>query len=393
MRKIYIFMILVLFSGCMPLHQQYLEEGRMPEKNIKIGLSIDTNKLEVIPNGVYDIYSGKDKDITASLENGVTYGIGVYEGSRVVISKLKIFDNIIYLKAQNEDSTININGKNYRGNLYVSIQIGKNKFRVVNELDIEKYLYGVICKEISSSWPKESIKAQAVAARTYALKNIGRHKNQWFDLCDTTHCQVYGGLDSENPETNKIIDATRGEVLTYDGELAHIFYHGNCGGYTESVTNVWTSTTYVPYLKGRRCSYCKGGFKYDWEAYLSYDTMTNKLNNTGHKIDEVKSVKIKSFTHSGRVKELSFRGEKGSIQLSGYEFREIMGYNLINSTKFEINNKKDGIKIIGTGSGHGVGMCQIGAKVMAEKGNTYLDILDFYFPGTKVELWTEIEAV
>ncbi|HHV72515.1 MAG TPA: SpoIID/LytB domain-containing protein, partial [Clostridia bacterium] len=154
---------------------------------------------------------------------------------------------IITLQEENSNSFLSYQGKLYRGKLEVSLD--KNgSLIVVNELPIEDYLCGVLPQEMLAWFPEEALKAQAVASRTYTYSNLNKHKNNNYNLCATTHCQVYGGAGVEDSRTNNAVYSTRGEVLTYNGTLISAFYHASSGGHTENSENVWSAA--LPYLKG-----------------------------------------------------------------------------------------------------------------------------------------------
>jgi len=130
---------------------------------------------------------------------------------------------------------------------------------VVNELELDDYLKGILPREVSFNWPMDSLKAQAVVSRTFALKNLKRHTSEGFNLCATVHCQVYGGRDAEKDETNRAVEDTHNEVLIYDDDLIGSFFHSNCGGRTETPGNVWTETFATPYLNQRTAGSARTG--------------------------------------------------------------------------------------------------------------------------------------
>jgi len=130
------------------------------------------------------------------------------------------------------DTYLQVNDKPYRGDLIISSSVGG--IQVVNELGLEDYLLGVVPQEMSPSWPLEALKAQAVAARTFTLKNMNKHHVDGFDLCDTSHCQVYGGVAAEHEATSIAVGDTAGLVLKYDGDLIDAYYHASSGGRTET---------------------------------------------------------------------------------------------------------------------------------------------------------------
>ncbi|MBU4310377.1 SpoIID/LytB domain-containing protein, partial [bacterium] len=243
------------------------------------------------------------------------------------------------------------------------------------------YLYGVMKHEISPAWPREAVKAQAVAARSFALnkklKNIGKP----YDLVATILAQVYGGLSGEDPRSNEAIDETRGEVLTYEGELIAAYYHATCGGETEDVENVWGGR--LPYLKSVRCKYCKDSPHYEWEKELSLSDISNALSRKG--ISEIESIEVYKRSSTERVVELVVEDEFGKHIISGNQFRMALGPNVIRSTYFKMKEKRGRVEFKGRGWGHGVGMCQWGARGMAEKNFSYKEILKHYYTEVKIQ--------
>ena len=270
------------------------------------------------------------------------------------------------------DSPIKISNRRYRGIFEIQRQGGG--LLVINIVDLEEYLPGIIKREISTDWPIAAIKAQAVLARTFALVNQ-KHKNEGFDLCSDVHCQVYGGLEAEDRVAILACSATSGEVLYYNDELAPVYYHACCGGRISDIRDVWGPS--LPYLKSKVCPYCQASPHYNWKCNLSYSNIAEKLN-----IGKISKI---TKTGQGRAKEVIIYYEGGREAISANKFRNTFGSNLIKSTYFEIEETWDGIKLIGKGWGHGVGFCQWGAKGMAERGADYEEILSFYFPGCKIK--------
>ncbi|MFH1714795.1 MAG: SpoIID/LytB domain-containing protein [Elusimicrobiota bacterium] len=392
---IFLLFAILLFDGCVPTYKyRYRDDGKiirqrsMPNRMVKIGLSIkQTNKLELKPlNCDFKVYdNGKEK---LTLQKDTAYSLGLYKGN-IVIKGLKVLGKEIFLSSQNAKGMLKINEKTYRGSIFVKEK--RNMFEVINELDIEDYLYGIIGREISPSWPKDALKAQAVAARTYTLRNLNRHEKEGYNLCDTQHCQVYGGVDAEDVRTNDAVNETKGLVISYENELAQVFYHSACGGNTENVKNVWPYNGVVPeYLRGRRCNYCKGNPKEEWKTHISFKTITEKMKKAGYDADQISGVKVKEWTKTGRIKKIQVISENSKIILKGTEFRAIIGYDVLYSTLVEPENKREELIFRGRGWGHGIGMCQYGIKGMADKGHSWKEILNFYFPGTKVKEWDKL---
>jgi stage II sporulation protein D len=272
--------------------------------------------------------------------------------------------------------------KPYRG--FLNVIKSKNGFTVVNILPVEDYLKGVVPRESSAGWPAESLKAQAVISRTYTYANLNKHNNEGFDMCAQTHCQVYGGAGDEVLSSNKAVVGTKGEVVTYGGKLAQTVFHANCGGHTEDPKYVWNWTTVTPpYLKGVKCAYCAGAPHSKWENSLEEKFIMKKL--AGYRVGNIKSIKVKGVTPAGSAIDIEVLHSNGNLTFNAYKFRLAVDSWQIKSTTFESIEKKGSRFVFkGRGWGHKVGLCQWGAKGMADAGKSYKKILKYYYPGTDI---------
>lgn len=310
--------------------------------------------------------------------------IKIKDGNLFVDTRKITSDRVII---RTDDKLIKINNKVYRGYVEV-INNAPQSFTVVEILPLDEYIYGIIAHEISHRWPEDAIKAQVICARTYALKSLGKHGKDGYDLCPTTHCQVYGGYQSEDSKSNRYVDETYSEMLTFKGEPISTPYHGFCGGRTEEPRFVWENTAKVPYLESKRCQFCKDAKHYHWEAAVERVKIESVLASNGFKVGKITNIKVSKRSTSGRAAEVTIVHKGGEhITLKGNKFRLLMGADFIRSTNFKIKKTKTTFVFTGTGWGHGVGMCQEGSKVMAERGYTYKKILAFYYPGTEVIKW------
>jgi len=274
-----------------------------------------------------------------------------------------------------------INGKPYRG--MAEISFGDKGILVVNELPLEDYLVGLINCEVSSSWPIEAVKAQAVIARTFAIYRKNLRKNAPYHMESSTLDQVYDGCEIEDSRAKRAVSETSGEVLTYNGAIIQAFYHSNCGGKTEASENVWGIS--LPYLKGVTCEYCLGNSTSKWEQRLELKNVEDKLRAAGFKVSDVTDIRPGIRNNRGRLKNIMVVSAQGNVTLTGDQFRKVLGYSVIKSTNFSVKIA-DGIAVFnGTGYGHGVGLCQWGAKQRALNGFDYIEILSYYYPGTKLE--------
>ncbi len=270
----------------------------------------------------------------------------------------------------------------YEGKIDV-INQDNNELLIINELDVESYVKGVVYHEVTDEWPMESMKAQAVAARTYALYQMKKNETQPYDVTGDIYSQVFGGRSAERYRTNLAVNKTMGEVLTYHGEIIPAYFHANCGGHTEDASELWQGNW--PYLKGVECDYCRTGKAYTWKKNFRAQEVADKLIQHGYKIDSIKDIKVLERNESGRIRNLEIETRDGrKVIIAGKRFRDIIGPNVIRSNKYEIEMQGYYFDLSGLGWGHGVGMCQWGAHEMGWQRYLYQDILKFYYPGVNI---------
>lgn len=319
-----------------------------------------------------------------------------------------------------------LSAKKYRGAFLV--QLSGSTLTVINEVGLEDYLEGVVPAEMIESWPAEALKAQSVAARTFALYSRGRHAAEGYDLCADTHCQVYEGMTAETAATHAAVAATRGEVLCYKGQPIYAAFHSSSGGITAGSEEVWGNN--LPYLRPVTDD-DSASPHHHWQMQFTAPQVQVKLQAAGYNIGILKKIELTPLipgagrtadrSASGRVQLVRFYGTKGTAALSGTKMRQVFG---LHSTLFAIqlqrpdikgidadmglqkkeitaalpavaergitNNihplsNQNGEKIVfdGYGFGHGLGMSQWGAKAMAAKSDYRAILLHYY---TNVEL-------
>jgi len=304
--------------------------------------------------------------------------------------KIQILDKIYSLPVKlYSQGKIKIDGNIYPGEIEVFSKDGQT-ISLVNNVNIETYLYGVVPYEISPSWTDEMLKIQSIVARTYTIANLNRHKEDGFDLCSTVHCQVYKGIN-ENMELRikKAVDSTKGLVVVdkNNEHLVQTYYHATCGGATEDVSEVWYEVSSIKSLKGVKCEFCKNSPYYSWECDFDIKEFVSELKYNGFVIgDKIKSISVLSKTKNDRIKDLQIIGNKDKIILSGENLRKIFGYNKIKSTKIdkiEIDNNR--IYFYGKGWGHGIGLCQWGANELTKQGKSFKEVIEYYYPKTKIK--------
>jgi stage II sporulation protein D len=259
----------------------------------------------------------------------------------------------------------------YRGSVRV-ISTGK-KLLVVNHVDLEQYLYSVLGAEMSTTFPTEALKAQAVAARTYALYRSQSTSQKPFDVDSTQLSQVYRGLSSEANTTQAAVNATLGQIMTYQGKPILAAFHSASGGHTENVEDIWTDR--VPYLRGVS-DYDAGTPGYEWTKTFTTGELSKSL-----KINNIKSIAPDRTTQFGSVISLKIDGDTSEI-LPGAKVRTALK---LRSLRFVITPTPTGFTFTGRGYGHALGMSQWGAYKMAQQGMKYTSILAHYYQGVELK--------
>lgn len=257
----------------------------------------------------------------------------------------------------------------------------------VNVLRLESYLEGVVNSEFSSQWNSEAVKAQIIASRSYALAVIRENEGQlkkYYDVESSVVDQVYGGFFKEDTIAARLVRETKGMTLVAaDQRPIKSFYSSQCGGVTEAPGSVWGNRKGA--WKEVECPYCQKSTKGQWEWKLSAEELRKKLVSNWRTLDEVLP-----FYRGRRLERvrLSGKNDKGPVSktLSGVELRGQLGPNQMRSTLTQVIWSGDGLTFKGKGWGHGVGLCQWGAKYLGEKGLNAQKILSFYYPFAELKL-------
>jgi len=259
----------------------------------------------------------------------------------------------------------------YRGRARI-VPSGKG-LTAVNQVDLEQYLYSVLGGEMNGNWPQEALKAQAVAARTYAIYKQQNEKNPVYDVVNTQASQVYTGVKSEAPGTYAAVTATTGQILTYKNQAILSVFHACSGGHTENVEDVWFEA--LPYLRGvkdfdQNVSACQ------WVKTFSPEELNRRISGVGNLVSL-----NPTLTPYGSIKTIKVIGDKGTRELRGDAVRNVLG---LKSTRFTITEDPLGLRFDGRGWGHGLGMSQWGAYNLAKQGVNYQQILAHYYRGTSL---------
>lgn len=278
-----------------------------------------------------------------------------------------------------------------------------NKLNAINVIDIEKYLRGVVPYEIGrlDESKFEALKAQAVAARTYAYKHYGSRKAQGFDVYADTRDQVYKGIHSVSDVTDKAVRETEGVVMTYNGEFITAYYHSTCGGETEGVVT-WGRPNH-PYLQNKPdlrpdgTPWCKESNYTEWTREFDESELRDlfQINAKEAKANvpsfsSIHAMNILDTLKSGRIHTLEITTNNGKFTAKADKIRWLFkrGGTILPSSFFRIHRNGDQWILKGKGFGHGVGLCQMGARARAQAGQSYIQILTYYYPGITLEKFT-----
>ena len=256
-------------------------------------------------------------------------------------------------------------------------------FSVVNRVDLEEYVKGVVPSEVSSAWHPEMLKAQAVAARTYALYQQMLSATREYDVAATVQDQVYRGKQGNDARILRAVEETRGLVVTYLDAPIYAAFSSTAAGLTEDAMNVWSKE--YPYLKGVECPFDLASPYYQWKSSFRIDTLEQNLRQQGFSVGTIATITPLSFSRGGRIAKLRVLHSGGELVLRGEELRKAVGYSIIPSTQFVIESIGRDVVLSGFGAGHAVGMCQWGAKELAELGYPFSTILQYYYPGTELQ--------
>ena len=320
-------------------------------------------------------------------------------------------------------------------------RVNGNDISVINYVTEDDYAKGVVPYEVNPNWHTEVIKVQALCAKSYAQNCIGKHKSQGFDICDTTHCQVYNGTSQATANSDAACDAVSGQYVVYNGKIANTFFHASSGGHTEDVENIWGNK--IDYLRGVPDDYLKyTSSPYEnWSYKLSLDKITQILKSKGYSVTKITDFYVSKYSKYGNVLQLAFVDQtNGRKTVSGDTARTLLNSSshgvTIYSHRYTVTSdsagvyvgnrqvksisdifaigadlvkkaltgnlnevkvlSKNGVSTIstgtgssdiiiqGSGSGHNIGMSQWGARGMAEHGINYIDIIKHYFTGVEV---------
>lgn len=287
----------------------------------------------------------------------------------------------VKLTSPDGEERIRLGSRLYKGDILINAA-ASDRLDIIEALPLEEYLYGVLTAEMSPDWPLEALKAQAVASRTYAMKYINPARD--YDVTDGVEKQVYDGAGKVNARIREAVNSTRGEVLKYKGKLLTAFFHACCGGHTASAKSAWGEDVLKP-LYGVQDPFCSDSRHSRWALYASTHDLLKAIQAMGSTALKIRGVKIHRKDRSGRAVTLRFTTDRGVYDASVGELRKRLGVSEFRSSLVtRVVAVKGGYEFKGRGWGHGVGMCQEGAKYMAYRGRPYKKILRHYYPGAAI---------
>jgi stage II sporulation protein D len=276
-------------------------------------------------------------------------------------------------------TTFSYAGRRFRGS-FVRLPDGG----IVTTVPVEQYLYSVVAREMPASWPDAALQAQAICARTYVLQRSNPSRD--YDVVSSESDQVYDGLDSESPAAIGAVNASSRQVLRFAGGFAAIAYSSSCGGHTESSVEAWGGEA-RPYLNGVVCGWCSGSPDYHWSCTIAAGDVARSVSQSFIPDGELQDVRVTQADSSGRAKEIEIVAAGSQFSVEAAAFRRAVGTRLVRSLLIRSivpGPTPQTFVVSGGGLGHGVGLCQWGAKGMALAGKSAAQIVSWYFPGTQL---------
>ena len=340
--------------------------------------------------GEYYIFNPQSQEML-SKGRTINYAVVKLEGGKLKVGAENFSVNHLRF-VSHKFMAVHLGDKTIKFRGYIDVLVKKNnRLVILNVVPIEEYVKGILYHELPSKPPAplETMKAQAVASRTYAMYQIEENKKKDFDVTSDIYSQVYGGKSAERFRSNIAVIKTKGEVLTYKGKVLPAYFHSTCGGHTEDVRELWNQD--LPPLYGVKCDYCQLAPLSNWKKNFRSSDIQNKLKTNGYHLGPIVNIRVIDRNTSGRNRNLEMTTLDGQkVIITGKKFREIIGPNEIKSNKYEIQMKGYFFDVLGKGWGHGVGMCQWGAFYMAHERFNYKEILNYYYPGARlVNLFTD----
>jgi len=356
------------------------------EAAIRVGLANDAQVLSIQSADPFSIRLPSGKTFKASGQ--VTVRV---QGAGLLLNERTVAESQVWVEGSRGTYQVRVGMEAGKTDLSDSsqewvvrgpleIQSSSSGLALINWIDLEDYVAGVVSGEVGAKWPIEALKAQAVAARTYVLYKKVENQLQPFDVVAGVQDQVYHGHSVRAESVLQAVAATRGQVVTFDKRPIFAAYSSTAAGPTEDALFVWALD--LPYLKGVDCPFDEQAPRYDWRTSFTFDYLEQQLRKEGYNVGKVATLTPYTFTPSGRVDRVRLLHSRGEIILRGQDLRRVVGYSKIFSTQFSIESFGPEVVVVGHGAGHAVGMCQWGMREMAELGYDYQSIVRHYYPGT-----------
>lgn len=360
----------IVFNSCTP-SEKYLRTKSSAISSatnyVRVLIKVENQNFKIKSESGLRVIDKKNSRIVYESKNG---GLNFYPEKIKSIYLVESDKNILY-----------VGEVGYRGKFELHNVLGK--IYIINILNMEEYLYSVVPSEMPSSWNIEALKAQAVAARTYSLYYLLKNNSKnIYDLDSTTNFQVYRGISAETPSSVEAVTKTSGVIMTYNYEPILAFFHSTSGGKTADDKDVWPGAD-LPYLESVECRYGENSPHNQWTTELTINEIINALSKKYNRIENIQKISFRK--NNDRVVEVTIVHNNGTINLSGNDFRMLFPPQKLKSMFFTAKRDKNSLMIHGRGWGHGVGMCQWGAKGRSEKGIKYDEILSYYYKGIKFQ--------
>ena len=380
------FFLATVFWPFSPLRSEEIKKTQLeipadlrPYQILRVLVNQDIKELMIEIDAAYDVYDGEGRFLFSGSKMEST-------AVTALDAKIKLgpqFFSRLPITVHTKSGVIKAGKRSYRGGLTFWPDTG-GEMAVINEINIEDYLRGVLPWEASPKWAIEALKAQAVASRTYALFQAIDRADELFDLYSGVASQVYKGQGIENRETDLAIADTKGQILSYNGKIFSAFYHSTCGGATTRAEAALKVEPH-PVLQGVTCGFCRSSKHYRWSDQISEPEILKAIGAHGYKFPSLDRFEGINPDASGRFQQFLVGSGGQSATIRSNDFRLWMGPEKLKSTKItSIQRQGSEFAIQGHGWGHGVGVCQYGMKNLAELGYTYRQILDYYYPGSYI---------
>ncbi|HEX7119967.1 MAG TPA: SpoIID/LytB domain-containing protein [Longimicrobiales bacterium] len=407
-------LVAAAFAACRVGGPPPVVRAALPDEEppVRVGIAVDAEAVTVGSTARFEIGEpGRDPAVRA--EAGERWTFTADAAGRLVARRsdgrrIGPFTGPVRIRVRDDDAPVLIDGEPYRGGALLRAA-GAGRVTAINVLALEDYLLGVVPMEIGPRPAEEieAVKAQAVAARTYAISHLGGRESLGFDFYATVADQVYGGVSREHDVVSRAVRETRGEIVTYRGSPILAYYHSTCGGRTAAIDEAWRHAP-LPYLKsvsdrvegGDGAYYCDISNRFRWTEHWTGERLREILTRTladrmgtSAPIREIEEIEVTGHTASGRVRALRIVADGREYLITPPDStRRVLrpeAGRLLNSALFVLDVEREdgevtGVTASGGGWGHGIGMCQMGAIGRARAGQDYRQILATYYRDTEI---------